>query len=58
MTDRLYWQFKATSTVIENPGKQPPAMSPLVLTLFCVAGGLVLVCAVAGGYAALRKSRH
>lgn len=58
VTDRLYWQFKATSTVIENPGKQPPAMSPLVLTLFCVAGGLVLVCAVAGGYAALRKSRH
>ena len=54
----LFWAFSATSTVVENPGKQLPPISPLVLTMFCVAGGLVLICAVAGGYAAVRKGKH
>lgn len=58
VTKQLFWAFTATSTVIENPGRQAPPISPLVLTMFCVAGGLVLICAVAGGYAAVRKGKH
>ena len=55
---QLFWAFSATSVVEENPGGTLPPISPVALTLFCVAGGLVILCTVMGLYTAIRKVKR
>ncbi len=55
---QLFWAFSATSVVEDNPGGTRPPISPVALTLFCVAGGLVVLCTVMGLYTAIRKEKR
>lgn len=52
---QVNWLFEAV-TAQEAPGVDSPAASVWVLVLVCVAGGLIILCAVAGALNLTRRS--